>query len=145
MSFSDLFLLIFILAVMACILWVIDINPYSKQLQVYNQSCEDMILDNSYCNGEWIDDPVVSYFINREQSTVTSTDEQGNTTTYNNCSISDRKNWSCTNSEADESISAVDGIVSIKKDTDDVSSIGKRPITRLKWLQNRFLEKFNTN
>jgi len=78
---------------MACVLWVLDINPYSKQLQVYNQSCEDMILDNSYCNGEWIDDPVLTYLVNADQSTITkTTNSQANgSIAYSNCAISDRK------------------------------------------------------
>jgi len=130
---------------MACVLWVLDINPYSKQLQVYNQSCEDMILDNSYCNGEWIDDPVLTYLVNADQSTITkTTNSQANgSIAYSNCAISDRKNWSCINNETNEGIFAIEGIV--KNNNEVPTTIGKQTITRLKWLQNRFLEKLASN
>lgn len=129
---------------MACVLWVIDINPYSKQLQVYKQSCEEMILDNSYCNSKWVDDPVITYLINSDQSTVTKTNKPPiDNTIYNNCSINDRKNWSCVISEINESIFSVDGIIT--DESEDTLNIGKRHITRLQWLQHRFLEKLGAN
>lgn len=131
---------------MGCVLWIIDINPYSKQLQVYNQSCEDMILDNSYCNGKWVDDPVISYLIDSEQSTVIKSEAgQSNTSTYNNCSISDRKNWSCINNETNEGVFSVNGEVKYNEETETPKKIGKRTITRLKWIQNRFLDKLSSS
>ena len=97
MSFSDFILTILVLAGIACVVWVMDINPYSKKLQVYSQTCDNMILDNSYCKGKWSDNPIQTYEINLQDNQITHTAEnQSESIVYETCSIQDSKNWSCT-------------------------------------------------
>jgi hypothetical protein len=135
MSFSDLILTILVLAGIAFVVWVMDINPYSKQLQVYSQTCDNMILDNTYCKGKWTDNPVQTYAINlQENQIIYKSENQSESTIYETCSIQDSKNFSCTN-EADEAVITVkDGMLIFEEKS------AVQQITRLQWLQNKFLE-----
>ena len=141
MSFSDFILALLVLAIIAGAIWVMDINPYSKQLQVYNQTCTEMILDNTYCKGKWIDDPVLTYVVDKENNTVTRmVKDQSNVIQYKNCSVLSRKNWSCTTDESTEEINASHGKIT----HETVANDEKRQITRLEWLQNRLLANIST-
>lgn len=134
MSFSDFILTILVLAGIASVVWVMDINPYSKQLQVYSQTCDNMILENTYCKGKWSDNPVQTYqidlqsqkILHRSESTVESI-------IYETCTIQDSKNWECIDASNDPVLSVKDGIFMF----DENESV--QQITRLKWLQNKFL------
>ncbi len=133
MSFSDFILAILVLAGVACILWVYDINPYSAKLHVYTQTCDNMILDNTYCKGEWINNPTSVYVINKENNTVTYNDkDQSNT--FSNCSIIDRKNWTCIDDTSNNEVIVKDGILVLAKNSD------LKQISRLEWIQNKLLE-----
>ena len=135
MSFSDFILTIFVLAGIASVVWVMDINPYSKQLQVYSQTCDNMILDNSYCKGKWSDNPIQKYEINLQDNQITYTSEnQLEPTVYEVCTIQDSKNWSCTDESDNPIVTIKDG----KLMHEEHSPV--QQITRLQWLQNRFLE-----
>ena len=92
MSFSDFILAILVLVGIAGVLWVYDINPYSTKLHVYTQTCDNMILDNTYCKGNWENNPTSIFFTNKENNTVThSNKNQSNAKVYSACSIKDRK------------------------------------------------------
>ena len=134
MSISDFVLSILVIAGIGFVLWVIDINPVTDKLQVYNQTCTNMILDNTYCKGDWVDDPVITYAIDKDNNQVVqTTDGQIDTIQLSDCSITNRKNWKCTFEATVEEIQAVDGkIISENKGN-------KRQITRLEWLQNKIL------
>ena len=135
MSFSDFILAILVLASAGCILWVYDINPYSKKLHVYTQKCDNMILDNTYCKGDWIGSPTSLFVIDKENNTVTYIDkDQSSTNTYSNCSIIDRKNWTCIDDISNNEVIVKDGILALDKYSD------LKQITRLEWLQNKLLE-----
>ena len=137
MGISDFILAILILVGIACILWVMDIHPYSNKLQVYNQTCTEMILDNTYCKGKWVDDPKITYVIDKNNNLITASEEKHETNiSYNNCSISDRKNWSCVNETSGELIQATDGQMSYQ----NIEIGNKRQITRFEWLQNKLLK-----
>ncbi len=136
MSFSDFILAILVLIGVACILWVYDINPYSTKLYVYTQTCDNMILDNTYCKGNWIDDPTSIFLVNKENNTVTHTyKNQSNIKMYSDCSITDRKNWVCTDDVTESEITVKDGELIF----DEAGDL--RQITRFEWLQNKILEK----
>lgn len=95
-----------------------------------------MILNNTYCKGKWVDDPVMTYVVDKDNNLVTgTTNQQSDIIQYNNCSVLDRKNWSCTNEQTNEKIHAEDGRLSYENI--DISE--KRQITRLEWLQDRLL------
>ena len=135
MSFSDLILTILVLAGIACVVWIMDINPYSKQLQVYSQTCDNMILDNTYCKGKWTDNPIQTYTVNlQENKIIHKSENQSESTLYETCSIQDSKNFICTN-EADEAIITVKNGIFIYEEKSAVQQI-----SRLQWLQNKFLE-----
>ena len=138
MSFSDFILAILVLAGTACILWVYDINPYSTKLYAYTQTCDNMILDNTYCKGNWVDDPTSIFLIDQESSTVTHSYRlQSNQKVYSKCSIVDRKNWVCTDDASENNIEVKGGKLIFNNKSDI------RQITRLEWLQNKLLEKIS--
>jgi len=57
---------------------------------------------------------------------------------YEGCSITDRKNWTCPSTDYEGSaIDVVDGLIQFE----EKSNI--RQITRLNWLQNKFLASLN--
>jgi len=135
MSFSDLILACVVIAGAAIIVWVLDINPYSKQIQIYSQTCDNMILDNTYCKGNWEDNPVQTFKINLQDSQIIHIpDNQSDSITYNDCSIQDSKNWTCVDELNEQTITVKDGMLA-KEEKSDVQQI-----TRLKWLQNKLLE-----
>ena len=135
MSFSDLILTIVVLAGIACVVWVMDINPYSKQLQIYSQTCDNMILENTYCKGKWTDNPIQTYLINlQENQIIQKSENQSELVIYENCSIQDSKNWACTNELNNSVVSVKNGIFQFEKNNPI------QQITRLKWLQNKFIE-----
>ncbi len=129
------------LAIIACAMWVMDINPISKELQVYNQTCTNMILDNTYCKGKWIDDPVLTYIVDKENNTVSrAVKDQPDVILYKNCSVLSRKNWSCAIEGSAQEILASDGKIT----HETIENNEKRQITRLEWLQNRLLSIVST-
>jgi len=135
MSFSDLILACVVIAGAAIIVWVLDINPYSKQIQIYSQTCDNMILDNTYCKGNWEDNPVQTFKINLQDSQIIHIpDNQSDSIIYNDCSIQDSKNWTCVDELNEQTITVKDGMLA-KEEKSDVQQI-----TRLKWLQNKLLE-----
>ena len=135
MSFSDLILTCLVIAGAVCIAWVLDINPYSKQLQIYSQTCDNMILDNTYCKGNWSDNPVQTYEIYLQENKIAlKSDGQSESVVYENCSIEDSKNWACPDELNEQAITVKDGVI-IQEETSAIQQI-----TRLKWLQNKFLE-----
>jgi hypothetical protein len=137
-SFSDLILTILVLTGVACVIWVLDVNPYSKNLQVYTQTCDNMVLENTYCKGNWQDNPVTSFSIDEEKMMITrSIQHQSNVYIYPDCSIKDRKNWVCEGELTEQNIIVSDGIIIKTEDSDT------RQITRLQWLQNKILEKIS--
>lgn len=135
MSFSDFILTILILTGIACVVWVMDINPYSKQLQVYSQTCDNMILDNTHCKGTWTDNPVQTYAIKlQENQIIYKPGAQSESIVYQTCSIQDSKNWTCLDEANNPKITVKDGVVVIEEKSDI------QQITRLQWLQNKFLK-----
>jgi len=97
-----------------------------------------MILDNTHCKGEWHDNAVQNYSINQSiNQIVLKTNDQGENTVFDNCEISDSKNWSCINSSTQEKLSVKDGLIVQSENTET------RQISRLEWAQNKILEKFN--
>lgn len=137
-SFSDLVLTILVLAGAACAVWVLDLNPYGKQLQIYSQTCNNMILDNSYCKGSWQDNPVETFHINPQTNQITHKPrEQIDIVVYKNCTIENSKNWQCANEVAQSNIVVKDGLL-IYTEKNNI-----RQISRLEWLQNKFLEWLN--
>ena len=135
MSFSDFILAILVLIAAACVVWILDLNPYSNQLQVYSQTCDNMILNNTYCKGNWQDSPVQTFTVNESSNQITSTSEiQTISNIYQDCAIQDHKNWTCMDPVTQEKITAKEGIL-IENETSHV-----RQITRLQWLQNKFLD-----
>ena len=138
MSFSDFILAILVLSGAACVLWIYDINPYSTKLHIYTQTCDHMILDNTYCKGEWVDDPTSIYTINNEDNSITrSFKQQSDTLLYSDCAITNRKNWMCINDASETDITVRDGKLVLVENSDI------RQITRLEWLQNKLLETVN--
>ena len=136
MSFSDFVLAILVLAGAACIAWVYDFNPYSKKLHVYTQTCDNMILDNTYCKGNWVDNPATVFLINQDTKTVTRTDKDNvDTVTYSDCMIQDRKNWTCKDKTTHNDIVIKEGMIMSIIETD------VRQISRLEWIQNLLLKK----
>lgn len=134
MSFSDLILTILVLAGIACVVWVMDINPYSKQLQVYSQTCDNMILDNSYCKGKWSDNPVQTYQVDLQAQQIQHRSQNSaESIIYETCSIQDSKNWTCTDDLSTPILSVKDGVFELEEGSP------VQQITRLKWLQNKFL------
>lgn len=135
MSISDLILAVLVLAGITCAIWVMELNPYSKQVQVYTQTCDNMILDNTHCKGDWLDNPVQTYTINQSANQIISNLENNpDRTIFENCQIQDSKNWTCPNDITQQTIIFKDGFIVYKENSDT------RQITRLKWLQNKFLE-----
>lgn len=138
MSFSDFVLAILVLAVAALVLWVYDINPYTNKLQIYSQQCDNMILNNTYCKGTWHDKPIETFIVDQQTQNISLfIENQPNTLTLENCSIQDRKNWSCDDTLSNKVLSIVDG----KLQFDVESNI--QQITRLQWLQNKILNLIN--
>ena len=137
MGFSDFILAIFILTAAFCGLWIFDINPITNKIQIYNQQCTKMILDNTYCKGQWLDQPTITFTVDKIGNTIKKNSQNlSEPIIYNNCSVIDRKNWSCMATETNEEIFLKDGKLnygsSVHKDT--------RQISRLKWVQNRLLK-----
>lgn len=138
MSSSDFILLTLLLAFTAFVLWALDINPYTNKLQAYQQECDNMILDNSYCKGKWQDLPITQYTVNElAQQVIYQQSNDTSLKSYEGCSIVDRKNWTCPIDRENSSIAVSDGMIQFGEN----SSV--RQITRLEWLQNRFLEYIN--
>lgn len=96
-----------------------------------------MILDNTFCKGEWEEQATITFLIDEaKNSVVRITEGQLEEIVYENCSIRDRKNWTC-NTEIDEKIiSVTDGNLNIT----ETESKNVRQITRLEWLQNKLLK-----
>jgi len=137
-SFSDFILAILVLIGAACVIWILDLNPYSKQLQVYSQTCDNMILENTYCKGNWQDNPIETFTVNQEAAKIISKlENQIDTHIYEECAIQDRKNWVCTDELTQQNISIKDGLIIYTENND------RRQITRLEWLQNKVLEFAN--
>ena len=135
MSFSDFILLILLLAFTALVLWVLDINPYTNKFHAYQQECDNMILENTYCKGNWQDLPVTRYTVNElAKQVIYQHDNETGVKAYEGCVIQDRKNWSCSKDYENETIVVTDGIIQFE----EKSKI--RQIKRLEWLQNKFLE-----
>ncbi|QMU60860.1 MAG: hypothetical protein GKR92_03785 [Gammaproteobacteria bacterium] len=135
MSFSDLILAILILTGAACIVWILDINPYDKKLHVYTQTCDNMILENTYCKGNWQDNPIEIFVINQDTKQIISKlENQHDSSIYESCTIRDRKNWLCSVGLTQQNITVKDGQITYSENSDT------RQITRLEWLQNKFLK-----
>lgn len=135
MSVSDFILAILALIGFACVTWVLDLNPYSKRLQVYNQTCDNMILDKTYCKGDWLDNPVETFVVNQDSGQIISKlVNQSEPDIYQNCTIKDRKNWVCMDESTQQNITVKDGLI-IYSDNSNT-----RQITRLQWLQNIILK-----
>lgn len=138
MSFSDFILAIFVLIGAACVIWILDLNPYSKHLQVYTQTCDNMILENTYCKGDWQENPIETFTVNQDAAEIASKlENQLDTKIYEGCTIQDRKNWVCTDKLTKQNILVKDGLVIYAENND------RRQITRLQWLQNKVLEFVN--
>ena len=138
MSISDFILALLVLSGAACILWIYDINPYSTKLHIYTQTCDRMILDNTYCKGDWVNDPATIFTINNdENSVIRSFKQQSNTHVYSDCVITDRKNWMCMDNTHETDITIKDGKLALTERSDI------RQISRLEWLQNKLLERLN--
>ena len=138
MSFSDFILAILVLAGAVCVLWIFDFNPYSTKLHIYTQTCDHMILDNTYCKGDWVDDPTSIYTINNEDNSITrSFKQQSDTHIYSDCAITDRKNWMCIDDVSKTDITVKEGKIEFIENSDI------RQISRLEWLQNKLLERVN--
>lgn len=138
MSFSDFLLFILILAFTALVLWVLDINPYTNKLQAYQQECDNMILDNSYCKGNWNDLPITQFTVNElAKQVIYQQSNDSSLKSYEGCTIIDRKNWTCPKDYEEGNVSVKDGMIQYENN----SSV--RQITRLEWLQNKFLETMN--
>lgn len=136
MSISDLILAVVVLAGIACVIWVMELNPYSKEVQVYTQTCDNMILDNSHCKGKWLDNPIQAYTINQSANQIISNIEnRPDPIVFENCQIQDSKNWICPSEVSQENLVFKDGFIVYSENSDT------RQITRLEWLQNKFLEK----
>ncbi len=134
-SFSDFILAVLVLCGVACIVWILDINPYSNKLQVYSQTCDNMILENTYCKGDWHDNPVETFSVMQDANQISSSAiNQSEPVIYESCTIQDRKNWSCIDINTQDNITVRDGLI-IKAENNDV-----RQISRLKWLQNYLLK-----
>lgn len=135
MSLSDLILFILILAFTALVLWVLDINPYTDKFQAYTQECDNMILENTYCKGDWHDLPITNFKINKlSNQVIYKRADETSLKSFEGCSITDRKNWTCSSTDYESNtISVVDGLIQFE----EKSTI--RQITRLEWLQNKFL------
>ena len=132
---SDIFLAVLLLLGLACTLWILDIQPYSNKLQIYNQTCTEMILENTYSKGKWINDPVVTYNIDKETNTVELSSVKTNEI-FESCKISNRKNWSCPLELDNNHIEANNGVI-IRSDIDKRN---KQQISRFKLLQIKLLE-----
>lgn len=138
MSISDFILAILVLAVAACVIWVMELNPYSKQVQVYSQTCDKMILDNTHCKGKWHDNPIQTFTINQRANQILwNKQNQPDTVIYDTCTIQDSKNWACTDESTQQDLAVKDGLIIYAEKSDT------RQITRLQWLQNKFLEKLD--
>lgn len=134
MSFSDFILATLVLIGISGVIWVLDLNPYSKQFQVYSQSCDNMILENTYCKGVWQDSPTRTFVVSEFSDQVVSTIENINESIiYSDCTIQDRKNWSCIDPSTQQEIIVQDSMI-INSENNNI-----RQITRLQWLQNKFL------
>lgn len=97
-----------------------------------------MVLENTYCKGNWQDNPITSFSIDEEKKIVTrSIQHQSNVHIYPDCSIKDRKNWLCKGELSEQNITISDGMIIKTKDS------GIRQISRMQWLQNKILEKFS--
>ena len=134
MSLSDLVLTILVLAVTALVLWVYDINPYSNKLHVYTQQCDNMILDNTYCKGTWHDRAVEAYIVDQQTHQIAHViASQSDFHTFENCSIEDRKNWTCNDTRTSKVLTIRDGKIQLEETSD------LQQISRLQWLQNKVL------
>jgi len=134
-SFSDFILAILVLIGAACVIWVLDLNPYSKQLQVYSQTCDNMILDKTYCKGDWLDNPVETFLVNQDTGQIISKSENhSDSNIYQSCAIKDRKNWVCANEITQQNMTVKDGLIIYSNNNDS------RQITRLQWLQGIILK-----
>ncbi|MFK7816886.1 MAG: hypothetical protein AB8B92_11185 [Gammaproteobacteria bacterium] len=134
MSFSDFILTALVIIGISGVVWVLDLNPYSKQFQVYSQSCDKMILEDTFCKGVWQDNPTRTFVVSEFSDQVVSSIENVNEPViYNDCTTQDRKNWSCIDASTQEEINVKDGMI-IYSENNNI-----RQITRLEWLQNKFL------
>ena len=100
-----------------------------------------MILDNTYCKGSWVDQPTITYETNKADKTVIKMDPQIPSTvvTYKDCSITDRKNWTCIITETEQVITISDGMINFE----NLGLNDARQISRLEFLQDKFLKYFN--
>jgi len=94
-----------------------------------------MILDKTYCKGDWLDNPVETFVVNQDSGQIISKlVNQSEPDIYQNCTIKDRKNWVCMDESTQQNITVKDGLI-IYSDNSNT-----RQITRLQWLQNIILK-----
>lgn len=94
-----------------------------------------MILENTFCKGVWSDSPTMTFTVSEySDQVITHTENQTDPVTYDQCMIQDRKNWSCIDQTTQQEIKIKDGIM-IYNEKNNI-----RQITRLEWLQNKFLK-----
>jgi hypothetical protein len=135
MSFSDFILAILVLIGISFVVWVYDLNPYSKNFQIYSQTCDNMILEDTFCKGAWQDNPVKTFVVSEySKQVITNSEDHGELITYDNCNVQDRKNWVCSEQTNQPELIVADGKIINAKDKNI------QQITRLEWLQNKFLE-----
>jgi len=99
-----------------------------------------MILENTYCKGDWHDNPIETFLVNKEATQIISklkNQADSDSGIYEGCAIDDRKNWMCTDELTQQNITVKDGFVIYDENND------RRQITRLQWLQNKVLEFIN--
>jgi len=138
MSFSDFILAILVLVGISCVVWALDLNPYSKQFQVYSQSCDNMILENTFCKGNWHDNPINTFTVSQYSDQVISKlENQPESFIYKDCTIQDRKNWTCSDESTQLEINVEDGLI-VYNEANNI-----RQISRIEWLQNKFLKVIN--
>lgn len=97
-----------------------------------------MILENTYCKGDWLDNPIKTFSLIQDTNQITATlGKHSQPIIYDSCTIQDRKNWSCTVKNTQENITVNNGLITLADNNSD------RQITRLKWLQNKLLNTIN--
>jgi hypothetical protein len=86
MGFSDFILAILVLIGISCVVWVYDLNPYSKHFQIYSQTCDNMILENTFCKGTWHDNPIKTFAVSEySEQVIFNIEHQNESITYDSC------------------------------------------------------------
>lgn len=94
-----------------------------------------MILENTYCKGDWQDNPIETFIVNQDTTQIIfKLENQADSIVYEGCAIQDRKNWLCTDELTQQNITVKDGLIIFTENSD------RRQITRLQWLQNKVQE-----